>query len=173
MCIVTVLSVQNNERCTSTQRKWNELIIQDESHWNQVLCLNRHLKRKKEKINRVFGITSEPVGNQNRTCLVKSLFQVKMKRLTTPEIPAAPSGVIPSSSTSTPISLGASSSSDVKRTYSESTALPNSLGVSSGSGVERAHGESIVNDDEEQPGTRARISNLIAGPARCGCCGRW
>ena len=27
----------------------------------------------------------------------------------------------------------------------------------------RAHGESIVNDDEEQLGTRARISNLIAG----------
>ena len=33
----------------------------------------------------------------------------------------------------------------------------------SGSGVKRAHGESIVNDDEEHPGTRARISNLIAG----------
>ena len=26
-----------------------------------------------------------------------------------------------------------------------------------------AHGDSIVNDDEEQPGTRARISALIAG----------
>ena len=51
----------------------------------------------------------------------------------------------------------------MKRTYSESTALPNSPGVSSGSGVKRAHGESIVNDYEEQPGTRARISNLIAG----------
>ena len=61
------------------------------------------------------------------------------------------------------ISPGASSSSGVKRTYSESTALPNSLGVSSGSRVKRAHGESVVNDDEEQPGTRARISNLIAG----------
>ena len=78
--------------------------------------------------------------------------------LTTPEIPAAPSGVIPSSSTSTPISPGASSSSGVKR-----TALPNSFGVSSGSGVKRAHGGSIVNDDEEQPRTRARITNLIAG----------
>ena len=35
--------------------------------------------------------------------------------------------------------------------------------VSSGSGVKRAHGERIVNDNEEQPGTRAWISNLIAG----------
>ena len=74
-----------------------------------------------------------------------------------------PSGVIPSSSTSTPISPGASSSSGVKRTYSESTALPNSPRVSSGSGVKCAHGESIVNDDEEQPGTRAQIAALIAG----------
>ena len=67
------------------------------------------------------------------------------------------------SSTSTPISPGASSSSGAKRTYSESTELPNSPVVSSGSGANRAHGESIVSDDEEQPGTRARISNLIAG----------
>ena len=51
----------------------------------------------------------------------------------------------------------------MKRTYRENTALPNSPGVSAGSGVKRAHGESIVNDDEEQPGTRARISNLSAG----------
>ena len=29
--------------------------------------------------------------------------------------------------------------------------------------MKRAHGASIVNDDEEQPGTRARISALIAG----------
>ena len=29
--------------------------------------------------------------------------------------------------------------------------------------MKRTHGESIVNEDEEQPGTRARISNLIAG----------
>ena len=51
----------------------------------------------------------------------------------------------------------------MKRTCRESTALPNSLGVSSGSGVKRAHGESIVNHDEEQSGTPARISALIAG----------
>ena len=57
VCIVTVLSVQNNERWTSAQRKWDELIIQDESHWNRVLCLNRQLKRNKVKINRVFGGT--------------------------------------------------------------------------------------------------------------------
>ena len=74
-----------------------------------------------------------------------------------------PSGLNPPSSTSTPISPGASSSSGVNRSYSESTALPNSPGVSSGSGVKRAHGESIVNDDEEQPEKRVRISNLIAG----------
>ena len=29
--------------------------------------------------------------------------------------------------------------------------------------MKRAHGDSIVNDDEEEPGTRARISALIAG----------
>ena len=83
--------------------------------------------------------------------------------LTPPEIPAVSSGSTPSSSTSVPISLDASSSSGVKRAYSGSIALPNSPGVSSGSGVKRAHGESIVNGDEEQLGTRARISALIAG----------
>ena len=83
--------------------------------------------------------------------------------LTPPEILSVPSGSTPSSWTSIPIPPGASSSSGVKRTYSESTALPTSPGVSSGSGVKRPHGDSIVNDDEEQPGTRARISALIAG----------
>ena len=90
------------------------------------------------------------------------LFQVQTT-LTTPEILVLPSDAIPSCSTSIPISSGASSSSGVKRTYSESTALTNYPGVSSGSGVKRAQCESIVNDDEEQPGTRARISNLTAG----------
>ena len=71
--------------------------------------------------------------------------------------------MIPSISASIPILPGASSSSGVKRTYSESTALPNSPGASSGSGVKRAHGESNVNDDEGQLGTSAWISNLIAG----------
>ena len=82
--------------------------------------------------------------------------------LTPEENPAVASGSTPSSSTSIPISLGASSSSGVKRTCSESTALPNSPVVSSGSGLKRAHENSTANDDEEQPRTRARISNLIA-----------
>ena len=82
--------------------------------------------------------------------------------LTPPEIPAVPSGSTPSSSTSLPISPGASSSSGVKRTFRESTALPNSPGVSSGSGVKRAHGEGIVTDEDEQPRTRVRISALIS-----------
>ena len=51
----------------------------------------------------------------------------------------------------------------MKRTYSEGTALPNLPRVTSGSGLKRAHKKSTANDDEEQPGTRARISNLIAG----------
>ena len=53
--------------------------------------------------------------------------------------------------------------SSVKRACSESTALPNPPVVSSGSGLKRAHEKSTANDDEEQPGTRARISTLIAG----------
>ena len=57
--------------------------------------------------------------------------------------------------------------------YSERTMLPNSLGVSSGSGVKRAHGDSIVNDDDEQPGTRARISALIAGLHGGGITDEW
>ena len=51
----------------------------------------------------------------------------------------------------------------MKRTYSESTALPNLPGVTSGSGLKRAHEKSSANDGEEQHGTRARISTLIAG----------
>ena len=47
---------------------------------------------------------------------------------------------------------------------SSSTSIPNSPGVSSGTvAVKRAHGESVVNDDDEQPGIHAWISNLIAG----------
>ena len=83
--------------------------------------------------------------------------------LTNSEILAVPPGVIPSSSIPVRISPGAASSSGVKRTYSESIALPNLPGVTSSNSVKRAHGESVVTDDEEQPGTRARISNLIAG----------
>ena len=75
LCILTVLSVQDNERLTSTERQWNKLITQDESHWNRVLCLNRQLKKPKVKTNRVFGIPSQLVCNQNKTCPVKSLIQ--------------------------------------------------------------------------------------------------
>ena len=82
-----------------------------------------------------------PVGSQNTTCQVNPTIPSADETLTIPEIPAVPSGVTPSSSTSVPISPGASPTSGVKRAYFESTA----------------------NDDEEQPGTRARISNLIAG----------
>ena len=46
---------------------------------------------------------------------------------------------------------------------SSSTSILISFGASSSSGVKRTHGDSIENDDEEQPGTRARISALIAG----------
>ena len=83
--------------------------------------------------------------------------------LTTSEIPAAPFGESVKFDVNSDLS-GSLNKQGVKRMYSESTALPNSPGVSSGSGVKRAHGERIVNDDEEQPGIRARISNLIAGP---------
>ena len=123
-----------------------------------------HAVTQKVKIIQVFGMSNGPVESQNRTCQVKSLFQVQMdETLTPPKIPAVPSSSTPSSSTSIPISLGASSSSGVQRTHSESTMLPNSPGVSSGSGVKRAHGDSIVNDDEEKLGTRAWMSALIAG----------
>ena len=59
--------------------------------------------------------------------------------------------------------LGVTSGNDVKRACSESIARPNPLVVSSGSGWKRAHEKGTANDDEEQPGTRARISTLIAG----------
>ena len=88
---------------------------------------------------------------------------MQSETLRPPEIPAVPSGSTPSSSTSIPISPGATSSSVLKRTYGETAMLPNSPGVSSGCGVKRAHGDTIVNDDDEQPGTRAWIAALIAG----------
>ena len=105
--------------------------------------------------------------------------------LTNPEISLVPSGVIPSTSIPDQFSQGASSSSGVKRPYTksttisnspgvssdcdakrvcrESTAMPNPPGVSMGSGMKRTHEKDPANDDEEQPGSRARISTLIAG----------
>ena len=55
------------------------------------------------------------------------------------------------------------SGSDVKRACNEGTARPNPPGASSGSGFKRAHEKGTANDEEEQPGTRAQISTLIAG----------
>ena len=133
-------------------------------------CLNHELKRKKVRINQVLLTPSGPVGNQNLSGEIP--IPSADETLTPPEIPAVPSSSTPSSSTQIPISPGASSSSGVKRTSSESTALPNSPGFSSGSGVKRAHGESIVTDEDEQPGTRAQISILIAGQHSARCCGR-
>ena len=68
-----------------------------------------------------------------------------------------------SESTALPSVPGVTSGSDVKRACSESTALPNPPVVSSGSGLKRAHEKGTANGDEEQRGTRARISTLIAG----------
>ena len=58
LCILTVLNVQNNERLISTQKKWNEWIIQGEPRWNRVSYLNHQLMRKTVKINRVLGTPS-------------------------------------------------------------------------------------------------------------------
>ena len=51
----------------------------------------------------------------------------------------------------------------MKRACGESTALPNPPVVSSGRGLRRGHEKGTASDDEEQPGTRARIPTLIAG----------
>ena len=67
-----------------------------------------------------------------------------------------------SESTALPNSPGVSSGSGVKRACSESTTPPNLPVVSSGSGLKRAQEKSTANDEEEQPGTRARNSTLIA-----------
>ena len=105
--------------------------------------------------------------------------------LTNPEISLVPSGVIPSTSIPDQFSQGASSSCGVKRPYTENTtmsnspgassdcdakrvcrentALPNSTIISMGSGMKRTHEKDPANDDEEQPGSRAWISTLIAG----------
>ena len=148
-------SEQNSERWISTQRKWKELIIQGEPHWNQVTCLDHQLERDIPR--------SDPEGEDHSSARDakrargepgqdlsgESPFPSADETLTHPEIPAVPSISTLSSSSSSPISPGAPLSSGVKRPYSESTASPDSLGASSGSGVKRAHGDSIVNDDDE------------------------
>ena len=112
----------------------------------------------------MFGIRKRARGEPEQDLSGEIPIPSADEMLTTPEIPAAPSGVIPSSSNS--------SSSGVKRTYSESTALPNSIGVSSGRGVKRAHGECVLIDEEEQPGTRAPDFSSDCRSTRSGRCGR-
>ena len=120
------------------------------------LELNVKLKRKKVRINQVLVIPSGPVGEPEQDFSGEIPIPSADETLTPPEIPAVPSSSTPSSSTLIPVSPAASSSSGVKRTYSESTALPNSPGV----------------DEEEQPGTRARMFNSDCRTTRCRCCGR-
>ena len=55
------------------------------------------------------------------------------------------------------------SGSDVGRACSESFCPAESSGCLVGGGLKRAHEKGTANDDEEQPGTCARISTLIAG----------
>ena len=94
------------QRSMDCYAKWKEMIIQGEPHWNRVSCLDHHLERVPR---------SDPEGEgRSFKCLEMSNWSVESHNRT------------PSSSTSIPISPGASSSSGVKRTYSESTALPNS-----------------------------------------------
>ena len=66
-------------------------------------------------------------------------------------------------STTKPNLPGVMSDSDAKRVCSESIAQSNPPDVSTGSSLKRAHEKSPANDEDEQPGSRARISNLIAG----------
>ena len=151
---------QNSERWISTQEKWIEWenFVRTELEKQKIPRSDQegedHSSAREAKRAR---------GEPEQDLSGEIPFPSADETLTPPEIPAVPSGSTSSSSSSIPISFGASSSSGVKRAYSESTALPNSPGASSGGGVKRAHRESIVNDDEEQPGTRARISALIAG----------
>ena len=80
------------------------------------------------------GVGEEPAQDLSGEISIPSADET----LTNPEIPAVPSGGIPSSSIPSQISPGASSSSGVKCTFSESAAQPNLLGVTSGSDVKRA-----------------------------------
>ena len=103
--------------------------MQGERHWNRVVSI-REAKRAREEPAQ--DLSDEiPIPSANET-------------VTSHEIPEVPSGAIPSSSIPVQISPGVSTSSGVKRTYSESTALPNLPGITSGSGVKRACNESTV-----------------------------
>ena len=68
LCIVTVLSVQNNEDGLLLKRR-RHLIIQEEPHWNRVTYLDHQLERQKfhavtqkVKIIQVLGMSSGPWG---------------------------------------------------------------------------------------------------------------
>ena len=116
MCIAIVLSEQNSERWISTRRKWNEWIIRGESSWNQKLCPDHQLKRRRTKINQVLGRPNGLAESQCRICREKFPIPSADETLNHPELQTSPSG-----STLIPIPSGVSSRSGVKRTFSEST----------------------------------------------------
>ena len=147
---------RTNKRWTSTQKKWNELITRRAS-LEPSIVLGPPTEEKEGEDQPSVRDAKRARGGPEQDLPDEIPIASADDTFTTPEILVLPSDAISPSSTPIPISSGASSSSGVKRTYSESTALPNSPGVSSVSG------ESIVNDDEEQPGTRALISALTSG----------
>ena len=178
VCIVIDLSEQNSERWISTQRKVERIDHPRRASLEPSVVPGP--PTGKTEIPR-----SDPEGEDHSTAPDAKQARWEPERdllgeirspsadetLTPPEIPAVPSGSTSSSSTSIRISPVASSSSGVKRTYSESTALPNLPGVSSGSALKCAYGNSIVNGDKEQPGTRALDFSSDCRSTRCECCG--
>ena len=70
-----------------------------------MLCLSRQLKRKKGEDQPSARDTKRARGKPEQDLSGEIPIPSADETLTTPEIPAAPSGVSPSSSTSTPISL--------------------------------------------------------------------
>ena len=133
--IVIELYEQSSERRISSRKMWNKWITQGERHWNRVLCRDHQLQRLKLKTAQVFGRPSGLVKKPAQDLSGDTPIPSADETLTNPEIPAVPSGVIPSSSVPVQTSPGASSISGVKRTYSERTTLPNLPGITSGSGV--------------------------------------
>ena len=105
---------------------------------------------RRSQIRRSFAIRCDSIQIGSSSDLTGSLFEQWCETYVQrrPALPSVP---------------GVTSGNDVKRACNESTARPNPPVVSSGNGLKRAHEKSTANDDEEQPGTGARISNLIAG----------
>ena len=79
LCIAIVLSEHSSEGLISTRRKWNEVIIRGEAHWNQKLCLDAQRRRQKTKTAQVFGKPNGLAESQNRICREKSPFKVLMR----------------------------------------------------------------------------------------------